>query len=160
MSTTEKGAKPDASEVLPAKRGERPIGQDLALYDRGMFPDLLNQDPREVQARFASRFSRAKTIEDLFNVLSGTVSRDMVGRRLELRSVKWAPYESDDGVIPLGIAEAADLDSGEVVEFATTSMMLTLFLRQAELVNAYPFEARITSKRTRGGRDALNLEPA
>lgn len=145
----------DAGSVLKGS-----TAKDVVLYDRNMFPDLLNQDPQAVMQRIAARFARAQNLDDLFNVLTGNTSKNMVGRKLQIRKVAWAPYESDDGVIPLAICEAADIDSGEVLEFATTSQVLTMFIRQAELVNAMPYEVRITSKRTRQGRDALNFEPA
>lgn len=135
------------------------INQDLALYDRDLFPTLLDQDPLAVAARFAKRFAKAQSLDDLFNVLTGQTSKNLVGRKFEIRGVAWAPYESDDGIIPLAVVDAVDLDSGEITEFATTSMMVTLFIRQAELVNLLPFKCRITSKKTRSGRDALNLEP-
>jgi hypothetical protein len=131
---------------------------DVELYDHQMWPRLLDQDPEAVQARFAERFKQAKNIDDLFDVLEGNSSKNMVGRKVEVRDVAWAPYESDRGVIPNAIASAVDLDTGEQIEFATTSSALTLFIRQAELVGALPFRARIASKKTRSGREALNFE--
>jgi len=74
--------------------------------------------------------------------------------------VQWAPYESDRGTIPLAICDAVNVGTGEMIEFATTSGMLTLFLRQAQLVDALPFKARITEKVTRSGQKALNFERA
>jgi len=135
-------------------------GAELELYDRDLFPTLLDQDPAEVRKRFAARFARAENIDDLFAVLEGSTSKDMVGRAVQIRSVAWAPYESDRGVIPLAVCEAADLKTGEVIEFATTGEMLTMFIRRAELVGALPFEARITGKKTRSGQTALNFEKA
>lgn len=133
---------------------------EVVLYDRDLFPQLLDQDPLEVRKRFAARFSRAETIDDLFAVLEGSTSKDMVGRVLQIRGVQWAPYESDRGIIPLAVCDAADLRTGEVIEFATTGEMLCMFIRRAELVGALPFEARVTSKRTRSGQTALNFERA
>lgn len=138
----------------PATTGE------LVLYDRALFPDLLEQDPDAVMARFAARFMRAETIEDLFGVLEGTSSQDLVGRSVEVRGVQWAPYESDRGVIPLAVCDAVDLSTGEAIEFATTGGMLTIFIRRAEIIGAIPFNARITEKTTRSGQKALNFERA
>jgi len=135
-------------------------GTDVVLYNRDLFPQLLDQDPAAVRERFAARFMRAETIEDLFDVLEGSTSKDMVGRAVQIRSVQWAPYESDRGVIPLAVCDAADLKTGEVIEFATTGEMLCMFIRRAELVGALPFEARITAKKTRSGQTALNFERA
>lgn len=136
------------------------VNGDVVLYDRDLFPALLDQDPLEVRKRFAARFTRAESIDDLFAVLEGSTSKDMVGRVLQIRAVQWAPYESDRGVIPLAVCDAADLKTGELVEFATTGEMLTMFIRRAELVGALPFEARVTAKRTRSGQMALNFERA
>lgn len=135
-----------------------PASTDLVLYDQAMFPALLDQDPHEVMSRFARRFAAAETIDDLFNVLSGTSSQGLIGKSLEITAVAWAPYESDQGVIPLAVCTAIDLPTGEVIEFATTGGMLTLFIRRAELIGALPFQARITEKLTRSGQKALNFE--
>ena len=135
-------------------------GVAIELYNRDLFPQLLDQDPAAVRERFAQRFLKAETLDDLFSVLEGSTSKDMVGRRVQIRGVQWAPYESDRGVIPLAVCEAADLGTGEVFEFATTGEMLCMFIRRAELVGALPFEARITSKKTRSGQTALNFERA
>jgi hypothetical protein len=132
---------------------------DVELYDHAMFPNLLDQDPQAVAARFASRFAKAESIDDLFGVLKGNSSKDMVGRTIAVTGVSWAPYESDRGIIPNAICEAVDLRTGEVIEFATTSQMLTLFIRKAEMIGALPFEARITEKKTLSGNMALNFEP-
>jgi hypothetical protein len=131
---------------------------ELVAYDPQLFPALREQDPREAQARIAARFVKAETLDDLFNVLEGRASKDMVGRRLEVHGVSWAPYQSDEGTIPLAIVNAVDVDTGELVEFATTGRMLTMFIAKAELIDALPFKARITSVKTRQGRDALNFE--
>lgn len=132
---------------------------DVAVaYDQATFPDLLNQDPEEVRKRFAARFMKAESLEDLFRVLEGNVSRDLVGRTLEVRGVSWAPYESDRGVIPLAVCEAVDISTGESVEFATTSEALTMFVRRAQLLEQLPFRARIAEKLTRSGQTALNFE--
>ena len=71
----------------------------------------------------AQRFARAETIDDLFDVLEGNTSKTLVGTKLRLESVQWAPYESDRGVIPNAICKAVNLSTGEEFEFATTSSM-------------------------------------
>lgn len=133
---------------------------ELVAYDTAMFPQLLDQDPDAVRARFAARFTRAESLDDLFAVLEGSTSKDMVGRTVTILGVAWAPFESDRGIIPLAVCDAADAKTGEAFEFATTSEMLTLFIRQAELIKALPFTARITDKKTRSGQTALNFERA
>ena len=131
---------------------------ELVAYDPALFPALVEQDPDEVRLRFAARFMRSETIDDLFNVLQGNTSDKMVGRTIEVREVAWSPYESDRGIIPLAVCQAVDVSTGEILEFATTSDMLTMFIRRAELVKALPFDAKIASKRTRNGQNALNFE--
>lgn len=142
----------DKAEVEVVDNGE------VVLYDRALFPNLIDQDPEAVSARFAERFKAAKSVDDLFGVLDGNSSKDMVGRKVRIDRVAWAPYESERGVIPNAICSGADLDSGEVIEFATTSQMLTMFIRRAEIINALPIKVRITSKKTRSGQTALNFE--
>lgn len=131
---------------------------DLVAYDPALFPALLEQDPLAVTARFAERFARAETLEDLFNVLEGNTSKDLIGHTLEVQAVSWVPFESDRGVIPNAICTAVDTATGELFEFATTSSVLTMFIRRAELVGALPFTARIAGKKTRSGQTALNFE--
>lgn len=133
---------------------------ELVAYDQTLFPTLLDQDPEAVQLRFAKRFMAAESIDDLFGVLEGNSSKDMVGRTVEIHGVAWAPYESDRGVIPLAIAEAVDVKTGEVLEFATTSAALTMFIRRAEIIGKIPFTAKIAAKKTRSGQTALNFERA
>lgn len=137
---------------------EEVVGAEVIAYDPAIFPDLISQDPAEVRERFTARFMRAETLDDLFNVLQGSTSQDLVGKRVQIRGVAWAPYMSDDGIIPLAICDAADVETGEALEFATTSQMLTTFIRRAELIDALPFNARITETKTRSGQNALNFE--
>jgi hypothetical protein len=131
---------------------------EVVAYDTALFPKLLDQDPAEVSKRFARRFQQAESLDDLFNVLEGNTSKDLVGHTVEITGVAWAPYESDRGIIPLAVCEAVDQHSGEVIEFATTSEMLTLFIRRAEIIGAIPFTARVAGKKTRSGQTALNFE--
>ncbi len=135
-------------------------GSELVAYDTDLFPQLLAMDADSVRARFAERFMAAETIDDLFDVLTGNTSKDLVGRRMKVLEVAWAPYESDRGIIPLAVCKAADLKSGEAFEFATTSEVLTMFIRRAELIGALPFDAVIAKKLTRNGQTALNFERA
>lgn len=133
-------------------------GAELIAYDPAIFPDLHVQDPQAAQARFAQRFLQADTVDALFDALKGNTSQDLVGRRLQVLGVAWAPYESDIGTIPMAICNAADVESGEVLEFATTSAALTLFLRRVEMIDGFPFNTRITETKTRSGQTALNFE--
>jgi hypothetical protein len=133
---------------------------DLIAYDQALFPDLLDQDPEAVRLRFAKRYMAAETIEDLFNVLEGNLSRDLVGRKIRISEVAWAPFASDRGIIPNGICTAADLKTGELLEFATTSEALTLFLRRAQMIGALPVDVQITESKTRSGNTALNFARA
>lgn len=143
-----------------ADNNEHPVSGEVVLYDHSLFPTLLDQSPEAVTERFAERFKRAESLDDLFDVLGGNSTKNMVGARVQVDSVSWAPYESERGVIPNAICQGVNLDTGEVIEFATTSQMLTLFIRRAELIKALPFKARITAKKTRSGQTALNFERA
>jgi hypothetical protein len=131
---------------------------EVVLYDQALFPALLDQDPAVVRERFAKRFAAATDVDDLFSILQGNTSKDMVGKAITINSVAWAPYESDRGIIPLAVCDAVDINTGEVLEFATTGEMLTMFIRQAELIDVLPLSVRITSKKTRSGNNALNFE--
>lgn len=131
---------------------------DVVLYDPNLFPELQWQDPLEANSRFAERFGRAESLDDLFGVLSGNSSQNMVGRRLEIQAVDWIAYQADAGVIPNAICLAADIDSGEVLEFATTSGMCTMFIRKAELLGLLPIRVKIVEKITKSGNKALNFE--
>lgn len=133
---------------------------EVVAYDPQLFPVLATQDPEEVVRRFAARFAGAETLDDLFGALEGNTSLALVGHVLEVKAVRWLPYESDRGVIPLAVCDAVDIATGEVIEFATTSMVLTMFIRRAELIDALPFVAKIASKTTRSGQRALNFERA
>lgn len=132
----------------------------LMAYDHALFPELLSQDPIAVMQRFAARFMQAKTLDQLFDVLSGNTAQALVGRRLQITQVAWAPFESDNGIIPNAICQAADVETGEVLEFATTSQGLAMFIRRAELIGALPFNVKIAAVKTRGGNTALNFERA
>lgn len=141
------------AEVIDAR-----TGTDVLLYDEKLWPNLLSQDAHEVNARFADQYSRAQTVEDLFGVLEGRSTKDMVGRKVQINGVSWAPYASERGIIPNAICNGVDLNTGEVLEFATTSQALTLFLRRAEMIDALPISVRIVEKRTASGNTALNFE--
>ena len=131
---------------------------DVVLYDPNLFPELRWQDPLEANSRFAARFERAENLDDLFGVLSGNSTQNMVGRRIEIQDVDWIAYQADQGVIPNAICLAADIDSGEVLEFATTSGMCTMFIRKAQLLGLLPVRVKIVEKVTKSGNRALNFE--
>jgi hypothetical protein len=130
----------------------------IEAYDHALFPELLNTDPESVMVRFAERFMRAETLDDLFDALEGNLSRSLVGHKVRIQSVQWAPYQSDRGITPLAICQATDLTTGEETEFATTGGVLTMFIRRAELLDCIPFDAKIVGKRTSNGQTALNFE--
>lgn len=131
---------------------------EVVAYDQAKFPMLREVDPEAVQARMAAQIFKAETIDDLFGTLNGTLSRDLIGTAIDVRGVEWQPYESDRGIIPLAVVSAVKIETGELVEFATTSTMLVAFLRQAELIEALPFATRIVGKKTKSGNMALNFE--
>lgn len=130
---------------------------ELVAYDQAMFPMLQTVDPGDVTARLVGRMVKAESLDELFAVMEGTLSRDLIGQAVDVRSVSWQPYESDRGVIPLAVVEAVKIETGELVEFATTSDALVYFLRRAEVIGALPFAARITARKTKSGQTALNF---
>lgn len=131
---------------------------EVLAYDQNLFPELLQTDPESVMERFAQRFMAAESIDDLFDALEGNLSRSLVGHKMCINSVQWAPFQSDRGTIPLAICQAVDLTTGEETEFATTAGVLTMFIRRAELIGAIPFDAKIVGKKTSNGQTALNFE--
>lgn len=131
---------------------------EVVLYDPNLFPELKWADPEDANRRFADRFQRAENLDDLFDVLQGNNTKGMIGRRLEIQAVEWQAFQSDRGVIPNAICLAADIDSGEVLEFATTSGFCTMFIRKAELLNLMPLKVKITEKVTKSGQKAINFE--
>jgi len=131
---------------------------EVLAYDDKLFPELLRTDPESVMARFAERFVKAETLDDLFDVLEGNLSRSLIGHKVRVQAVSWVPYQSDRGVVPLAACKATDLTTGEETEFATTGGVLTMFIRRAELIGAIPFDAKIVGKKTGGGQTALNFE--
>lgn len=131
---------------------------DVVLYDHELFPDLKWADPQDFEQRSADRFKRAGSVDDLFDVMSGTNSKSMVGRKLEIGAVDFQAYQADQGVIPNAICQAVDLDTGEVLEFSTTSGFCTKFLRMVELMGQLPVKVKITETTTRSGQKALNFE--
>lgn len=127
-------------------------------YDPALFPDLANADPREGALRLVERIFAAENEQEVFDALKGETSKNMVGRRLEFRDVAWQPFYSERGAIPNAICTAADLDSGEVVTFATTGLVLTASIRKLQLLGKVPFRARIVPVKTNSGQTALNFE--
>ena len=130
----------------------------IEAYNHALFPDLLQTDPESVMVRFAERFQKAETLDDLFDALESNLSRSLINHKVRIQSVQWAPYQSDRGIIPLAICRADDLTTGEETEFATTGRVMTMFLRRAEILNCIPFEAKIVGKKTANGQTALNFE--
>ena len=131
---------------------------EVVLYDHELFPDLRWADPQDFEARSADRFKRAGTVDELFDVMSGNNSKSMVGRKLEIQAVDFQAYQADDGVIPNAICTAVDINTGEVLEFSTTSGFCTKFLRRVQLMGKLPVRVKITETVTRSGQKALNFE--
>jgi len=131
--------------------------QELDVYSPALLAMCEQQDPAQVLKRFARRFEQAETIDDLFDALQGTNSQMLIGKKLEVRSVEWAPYQAERGTIPLAIVQGFDLDDGNELEFATTAGMLCLFLFKWQAIGGKPFQARIEGKKTNSGQVALNF---
>src|SRR5208282_6434217 len=83
--------------ATPVQTKEEPPMSDAEVlaYDDKLFPELLRTDPESVMARFAERFVKAETLDDLFDVLEGNLSRSLIGHKVRVQAVAWAPYQSD-----------------------------------------------------------------
>lgn len=146
--------------MTPSTDVAKPEPGEVIQYDPNLFPSLDERSPMEVAASFAERFSEAKSLDDLFNVLQGNSSKAWVGRTIRVHAVRWQGYHADGGIIPQAVCKVTTGKNGEVQEFVTTAMVLTMFIRKAELLEALPFEAKIVEKKTRSGQTALNFERA
>jgi hypothetical protein len=133
-------------------------GAQVELYDRNLFGNLISQDPEAVMARFAEQFMKASTVDEVFAVLEGNNASQFYGRKLEIRAVAWAPFRTEEGMIPNAIIEAADLDSGELVQFSNTGRVSNMMLRKVELLGGLPWQVRIVGVRTAEGQTATNFE--
>ena len=122
------------------------------------FPEIRPVDPEAVMDRMRNRVRKASSLDDLFDVLNGTSSDGLVGKSFEFVGVSWQPYQAERGVIPQAVCDVVDLKTGEATEFVTTGSMLVEFLRQAQVLNSFPFRARIVEKTTKSGQKALNFE--
>lgn len=131
---------------------------EIVLYDPALYPTSLFDTTEGGDVDFAARFAKAETVDALFDALKGNTSQNLVGRRLQIMSVRWRLYRADEGWTPMAVCDAADVETGEVLEFATTSGMLTAFIRHVELIDGFPFNTRITETKTRSGQTALNFE--
>jgi len=145
---------PDTPE--PQGFGDDEVALDAALV--AAFPEILEVSPEAVMDRMAGRLRKSTNLDQLFDSLSGNSSDSLVGKSFEFHTVEWQPYESDRGIIPQAVCGVVDLATGEITEFVTTAWMLVNFLRQAQVINALPFKARIVEKRTKRGQTALNFE--
>ena len=144
-------------EVAPTSAADQYDETELStIYDD--FPGIRDVDPDAVARRMSDRVMRAQSLDELFDSLSGSTSDALVGKSFRLFGVAWQPFETEKGVIPNAIVEAADIRTGESREFATTARMLVAFLRRAKVLNPFPFDVRIVEKLTRSGQKALNFE--
>jgi hypothetical protein len=134
------------------------VNGELVLYDHALFGDLKWQDPQDMGRKLGERMNRAKSVDDLFGVLEGNSTKMMIGRKVEILDADFYAYQADEGVIPNAICQAVDIDTGEVLEFATTSGFCTAFLRKAQLLDGFPLKVKITDTLTRSGQKAINFE--
>jgi hypothetical protein len=122
------------------------------------FGEVDVSSPEDILGRMGKRYDKAENLDDLFDALGGQSSDALVGKKYRHHNVKWQPYQTEKGVIPLAVCEVTDLDTGEETEYVTSAYMLVRFLRRAKQLDAFPFDARITGKRTNRGQTALNYE--
>lgn len=144
----------------PAPIPESDVDEALEVSAKlsGEFGDVTMVDPESIMVRMASRLHQADSIDDLFDSLKGKSSDELDGKAFRFRDVQWQAYDAGDRTIPLGVCDVIDLATGEETEFVTTAFMLTNFLRRAQVIGAFPFDARIVAKKTNRGQTALNLE--
>ncbi len=157
--------KQEAVTMATKKQNTTPVVVDEDEARKALIPSGDNSwfmgessTPEAVAERMAKRVRSTTNMDELFDSLQGKASDQMVGRAFQFNSVEFQPYEADNGIIPLAVCEVVDLGTGEPTEFVTTGTMLVQFLRQAQLLNGYPFRARITEKVTKSGQKALNFE--
>lgn len=143
----------ESSTVSEGEARESLIPQTLDALVRG-----TERDPQATLDRMAKRVRKTGSMDELFDSLNGKASDEMVGRSFEFVDVEWQVFDADKGPIPLAVCQVVDLSTGEVTEFVTTGGMLVEFLHQAQLLNGYPFRARIVEKVTKSGNKALNFE--
>jgi hypothetical protein len=124
------------------------------------FGNIQVADAGAISKRMSARYDNAKNLDDLFDALEGSSSKQLVGKVFTFLSVAWQRYDSDRGPVPQAVCNVVDVATGEADEFVTTGDMLVKFLANAVRLNAYPFTARIVEKTTKRGRKALNLERA
>lgn len=134
------------------------VSGEIVLYDHALFGELKWQDPQDMGRKLGERMNRAASVDDLFGVLEGNSTKSMIGRKVEVLDVDFYAYQADEGVIPNAICQAVDLDTGEVLEFATTSGFCTAFLRKAQMLEALPLKLKVTETLTRSGNKAINFE--
>jgi len=130
---------------------------DVVLYDTQLFPDLRWEDPQDIGRKAGQRINMAKSSDELFDVFSGQNASQLIGRRIEIHDVDFIAYQADGGIIPNGICTGVDIDSGEVLEFAVTSIVCTHQLRKAQLAGWLPWTVRIEEKLTTNNQKALNF---
>lgn len=140
-------------------------GTDVVLYDHNLFPELRWQDPNEVNTRFAARYGSATTLDELYDASGGDSVKNLVGETVQILDVDFVAYQADDGVIPNGLVVAANVKTGEVVQFACTASQPNMFMARAlslgllpEAKGKDPVLVRITDTKTRSGQTAVNFE--
>ena len=142
----------------PGADEEPSLGLPAEIFPTDMWPDTVTTDPTVAQRQIVNRLLAAETVDALFDAMGGQTSDADVGKSFEFVNVEWQAYQADNGVIPLAKCDVVDLSSGEKRGFVTTAVSLTAFIRRVEMLNAFPFRARVTGKRTRSGYTALNFE--
>lgn len=130
----------------------------MVLYDVTLFGQLKWQDPQDMGRKIGERMNRATSVDELFTVLEGSNTQGLIGRKVEILGADFYAYQSEEGVIPNAICQAADIATGEVLEFATTSGFCTAFLRKVQLLNGFPVQVKVTETLTRSGQKAINFE--
>lgn len=139
-------------EVVPAK------GMQVAVYPVELLQKVREQDPDKVLARMAARYAQAKTLDDLFEVMEGTLTKNIIGKTIRVVGVEWAPYDKEGKEGVLAVLQCADASTGEISEVATTAFQPLMFTYYAELLGQLPFEVRVTESKTRSGQTAINFE--
>ena len=141
----------DDDEVVDTITGE-------IVAPGGIVVNATKADPEAAVRRMSERMLKADSLDALYDSTKGITSDELDGKSIEVTSVEWQQYESDRGPIPQAVVQATNLIDGDVFEFVTTATMLVTFLYKAQQLNAIPFRARITGKKTKSGNTALNFE--
>jgi hypothetical protein len=148
--------KPVSEELVPLDFVRR------ALLDPTVRLSVTEEDPATVQRRMIERTLNATSVDDLWGT-DVVHARDMIGRSFILREVEWRNSEieeSEGGLSIFAVMHGAFVDTGEMAIMTCGAVGVVSRLFKLVEFDALPIAIRIRSTKTKGGYNALDLEPA